>query len=112
MGVEDALGVSISPARRSEGEQAWPVPPITSDRQASFGNEPERIAQRMYCLDAWEDGHQAKSIAVEIELSTIEARPKGNAGTYDPCFETGIAKTTFDIKNRLIIVVTWIEAAS
>src|SRR6516164_4324251 len=36
MGVEDALGVGISSARRSKWEQAWPVPPITPDWQASF----------------------------------------------------------------------------
>src|SRR5215470_141078 len=66
----------------------------------------------MDCFNAWKDGHQAKSITVEIQLPTTEAWPKGNARSHKPCFKAGIAKTTFSIKNRIIIIVTWIEAMS
>src|SRR5262245_41460585 len=102
MGIEDAFGVVISSSRCSKWKQARPVPPITPNRQASFSNETERIAQRMDGFDARENGHQAKSITVEIELPTIEVRPKGNARAHKPCFKAGIAKTTFSIKNWFV----------
>src|SRR6516164_4915876 len=63
-------------------------------------------------FDTWENGHQAKSITVEIKLSTIKARPKGDTRSHKPSLKAGIVKTTFGIKNRFTIVVTGIEAAS
>src|SRR6516165_1414675 len=66
----------------------------------------------MDTFDAWKDGHQAKSIAVEIELSAIEARPKGNTRAHKPCLKAGIATATLSVKNWFVIIVTWIEATS
>ena len=67
--------------------------PSASDRQPRLGDEADAVAQRVQSLDAGDVVHQAKGVAVDVELAAFKPRPAVHAGARRASARTARSST-------------------
>ena len=99
----------VTTGSRTERKQARAIATIAANRKLRPHNDAEAVAQSMQLLNARKPVHETKSIARDIECTTLQPGPCRNAGTYQPTFEASIAPLTIWRVDRLVAAIARIE---
>ena len=96
----------VSAGGGAERKQARPVATVASDRQFGPHDDAEAVAQRVQTLDPGRVVHQAESVAVDVELTAVQARPRRYAGAHEPLLETLVAPFALGRVDRSVAAVS------
>src|SRR6516162_95252 len=99
----------VSSGCRAEREQRGPVAPVRPGRQSRPDDEADAVAQRVYSCDAGDVGHHAKGVAIDVEPTTLKARPIRDAGIDEPTLKAGVAPLPVGCVDRIFAAVARVE---
>src|SRR5262249_54029652 len=109
VGVVQALRHSVAAGGGAEREQTRPVASIAPDRKLGAYNDAEAVAQ---CVQTFDPGgviHEAEGIAINIELTAVQARPRRHTRAREMALEPIVAPLTFGIVNWIVAAVARIK---
>ena len=66
----------------------------------------------MQPLDPGNVVHQLQGVAASVELTAIEARPSGKAGTNQPLLEARVAPIALRVEDRVVAAMARVELPS
>ena len=99
----------VSPGGGAEWKQARPVSPVVADGQFGPHDDAETVAQRVQAFDSRRVVHQTESVAIGVELTALQPRPRCYAGAHEILFEARVTPFAFGRVNRGVAALARIE---